>query len=149
MSWFKTAAETFFTEEEGHQIVASIKAAEKNTSGEIRLHLATKSKVDPMEEAWKMFTKLEMHETALRNGVLIYLSVKDHKFAIVADQGINQVVPDGFWKSIAQQMSAQFKNKAFVEGLSEGIKKIGEQLKAYFPYQEDDENELPDEISFG
>ena len=149
MSWFQTAAENFFTDEEGYEIVAAIKEAEKNTSGEIRLHLATRSKKPPIEEAWEMFGELHMHQTIQRNGVLIYLSVKDHKFAIVADKGINEVVPAGFWDDIAQHMSTNFKERQFVKGLAEGIQKVGEKLKEFFPYQEDDENELPDEISFG
>ncbi|MEO0584632.1 MAG: TPM domain-containing protein [Bacteroidota bacterium] len=148
MSWFQSAASTFFTDEEGHQIVSAIQEAEKNTSGEIRLHLASKSKEDPLTEAWKMFGKLQMHKTAQRNGILIYLSVKDHKFSIVADKGINEVVPAGFWEDIVKTMGGLFKKKEFVEGLQQGIQLIGEKLKEFFPYQADDENELPDEISF-
>ena len=90
-----------------------------------------------------------MYNTEQRNGVLIFLAVEDHKFAILADEGINTVVPDNFWNDIAALMSNKFKEKDFVAGLSEGITLIGEKLKEFFPHQTDDINELSNEISFG
>lgn len=151
MSLFSNPAKSFFTEEEGRQIVAAIQAAETNTSGEIRVHLENKVKKghDIMQQAAKVFHRLGMNDTELRNGVLIFFAVKDHRFAILADRGINEVVPEGFWDEIARNMSVRFKQKEFLTGLTEGIAAIGEQLQQYFPYQSDDINELPDEISFG
>jgi uncharacterized membrane protein len=90
-----------------------------------------------------------MHKTELRNGVLFYLAVDDRKFAILGDAGINQEVPDDFWEEIKEKMAEKFKEGLFAEGLSQGIRMAGEQLKAHFPYQEDDVNELSDEISYG
>ena len=89
-----------------------------------------------------------MHKTEQRNGVLFYLAVQDKKFAILGDAGINQKVPDNFWEEIKSEVIANFKNGDFAGGLSSGIVKAGEQLKAHFPYQEDDVNELDNEISF-
>jgi uncharacterized membrane protein len=102
-----------------------------------------------MNRAVYIFKKLGMHKTELRNGVLFYLAINDHKFAILGDAGINQVVPDDFWDEIKKSMLDFFSEKQFSEGLSRGIKMAGEQLKKHFPYQEDDINELSDEISFG
>jgi uncharacterized membrane protein len=90
-----------------------------------------------------------MHKTKLRNGVLFYLAVKDRKFAILGDAGINAKVPEGFWDNIKDTMLNHFKNGEFARGLSEGIKMTGEQLKKHFPWKSDDVNELSDEISFG
>ena len=89
-----------------------------------------------------------MHETAERNGVLFYLAVKDRKFAIIGDEGINQKVPLDFWDHIKSDMSRSFKEGLFTEGLCNAIKEAGKQLKAHFPYSHDDKNELSDEISF-
>ena len=151
MGLFSNPAKRFFSEEEGRQIVAAIQAAENDTSGEIRIHLANKVKKGKniMEQAAKVFQRLGMDDTELRNGVLIFFAVEDHRFAILADQGINKVVPEGFWDEIVRNMSTKFKEKQFLVGLTEGIHAIGQQLKQYFPYQSDDTNELPDEISFG
>ena len=143
-------AEEFFSKSEEEQIVAAIKAAEKNTSGEIRVHIEASSKgKDPLERAVQVFQELEMHQTEARNGVLFYLAYEDHAFSIFGDQGINQKVPVGFWDSTRNQMQTAFKKLAFTEGLIAGITEAGEVLKAYFPYQSDDQNELDDSISKG
>ncbi|MEZ5196516.1 MAG: TPM domain-containing protein [Bacteroidales bacterium] len=90
-----------------------------------------------------------MHETEQRNGVLFYLALKNRKFAILGDVGINSVVPDNFWDDIRDKMLDHFRENEFVDGLIEGIMMAGQQLKEHFPYQRDDVNELPDDISFG
>jgi uncharacterized membrane protein len=90
-----------------------------------------------------------MHETELKNGVLIYLAVADKKFVICGDKGINTVVPDDFWDTTKEAMLSHFKNGEFKQGLIDGIQKAGEQLKNYFPWQDGDTNELSNEISKG
>ena len=138
-----------FTEEQKLQIENAIRAAESNTSGEIRVHIEKHCKEEVLDRAAYIFEKLEMHRTELRNGVLFYLAVEDRKFAILGDAGINQKVPENFWNEIKENAIASFKEGFFAKGLSEGIIKAGEQLKQHFPYQKDDINELSDEISFG
>ena len=96
-----------------------------------------------------VFTKLKMNETALRNGVLFYLAVSDKQFAIIADAGINSKVPEGFWDAISKEMSAEFAQARFLNGLMIGINMTGEQLKHFFPRSSDDKNELSNDISFG
>lgn len=130
-------------------IVAAIKAAEKETSGEIQVHIDNHCKEDVLDRAAFMFKTLKMHQTKERNGVLFYMAIKDRKFAILGDGGINQKVADNFWDSTKEHMASLFKEGKIAQGLSEGIKMAGEQLATHFPYQEDDENELSDEISFG
>ena len=90
-----------------------------------------------------------MHKTEARNGVLIYMAVKDHRFAIIGDAGINQKVGDDFWDSTKEKMLEQFKKGNLTEGLVEGILSSGQVLKKHFPYQSNDKNELSDDISFG
>jgi len=143
-------AEKLFTKEEKEQIVAAIKAAELETSGEIQVHLESHCKDDVLDRAADVFAMLKMHKTKLRNGVLFYLAVEDHKFAILGDGGINAVVPKDFWDSIKEVMVKHFKEGRFAEGLITGIQMSGKALKEHFPYDGDsDENELSDEISFG
>lgn len=145
----RTSIINFFTEEEKRQIVEAIKSAEKETSGEIRVHIENRCKGDVMDSAAYVFEKLAIHKTELRNGVLFYLAVKDQKFAILGDGGINEVVPDNFWEEVKEAMLADFKENHFSKGLVKGIEMAGEKLKAFFPYQSDDVNELSDDISFG
>ena len=137
------------TEEQKQQVVAAIKEAEKNTSGEIRVHIDKKCKADVLDRAAFIFDLLNMQKTAERNGVLIYLATEDRQLAILGDAGINQKVPLNFWDNIKDLMVENFKQGKFADGLSEGIKMSGEQLKKHFPYQTDDKNELSDDISFG
>jgi uncharacterized membrane protein len=141
-------ASKFFTTEQQAQILASVKEAEKSTSGEIRVHIETSFTGDVLDRAAWIFGKLGMHKTVQRNGVLFYLAVNDRKFAIIGDAGINAKVPAGFWNDVSELLIKKFKDGKFAEGLSEGIILAGEQLKTHFPFEKDDVNELPDEISF-
>lgn len=139
-----------FTIAQQQEIIAAIKEAENNTSGEIRVHIEKNCKEDVLDHAAFIFDELEMQKTALRNGVLIYLAVEDRKLAILGDAGINLKVPKGFWDEIKDVMITNFKEGKFTEGLSQGIILAGEQLKKHYPHdKENDENELSDEISFG
>ena len=140
--------EKAFTKEQKEAMVAAIQKAEKDTSGEIRVHIENRSKIEVLDRAADVFAELKMHKTALRNGVLIYVALLDHKWAILGDAGINSKVPTGFWDSIKTNMVEKFKQGAITEGICEAVITAGEQLKAYFPYQENDVNELPDDISF-
>jgi len=138
----------FLSKEQQEAVVRAIAEAEHATSGEIRVHIENACKIDVLDRAAYIFKKLKMHKTVLRNGALIYLSVRDHKFAILGDAGINAKVPEGFWDEIKTIMASNFSKNEFVVGLTEGIRMIGEKLKAYFPILPDDKNELPNEISF-
>lgn len=121
----------------------------KKTSGEIRVHLESTTNIDPYERAMEVFEKLNMHKTQHRNGVLFYFAVDERTFVIFGDEGINNTVPDDFWESTKNEMVTHFKNGNFKTGIVEGILKAGKELREHFPYQEDDANELPNDISKG
>jgi uncharacterized membrane protein len=141
-------ASSFFSKEQQAQILAAVREAEKETSGEIRVHIESSLKGDVLDRSAWLFKKLGMYKTADRNGVLFYLAVSDRKFAIIGDAGINSKVPAGFWDEIKELLAKNFREGKFTEGLTEGIIMAGNQLKAYFPRRSDDVNELSDEISF-
>ncbi len=142
-------AETFLTKEQEQTLVDAIKVAEKNTSGEIRVHLEKASDVPPMDRALDLFYQLKMNETAQRNGVLIYVAIESNKFAILGDEGIHNKVTDSFWNATKDIVISHFRKKEYTKGLELAILDVGEKLKTYFPYQSDDVNELSDEISKG
>lgn len=142
-------AEAAFSKEDKARIVKAIQNAEVNTSGEVQVHIENHCKKPVMERAAEVFKVLKMDQTALRNGVLFYLAIKDHRFAILGDKGINEKVPVDFWDQIRDHMRNRFVEGQFTEGLSEGIGMAGKALGEHFPHAgEDDVNELPDEISF-
>ncbi|MFT3737716.1 MAG: TPM domain-containing protein [Breznakibacter sp.] len=139
----------FFDKHEQQSIVEAIRLAEEETSGEIRVHIDKTCHEDVLDRASYWFGKLEMHKTELRNGVLFYLSTSDRKFAIIGDAGINTKVSSDFWDETKELIISHFKQGLYANGLVEGIKLCGQQLKVHFPYQSNDVNELPNEISFG
>lgn len=142
-------AKDYFTPEEQKRITDAVEQAEKNTSGEIRVHVENECRIDVLDRAVQIFAMLKMHKTKLRNGVLIYLSLKDHKFAILGDAGINAKVPEDFWDSTKQAMLKEFQENRLTEGIIKGITMAGEKLKEHFPYKQDDVDELTNDISFG
>lgn len=142
-------AERNFSQEEKARIRNAIREAELRTSGEVVVHIENRCKEDVLDRAAGVFDMLELQKTKERNGVLFYLAMKDHKFAILGDGGINEKVGNAFWNEVKDLMQAEFRNGAFTEGLCKGIGLAGEKLAEHFPYQKDDVNELSDDISFG
>lgn len=139
---------SLLSDKEQEKIKHSIEWAEKATSGEVRVCIEKKCPKDTYERAIECFFDLKMQETKQRNGVLVYVALEDHKFAILGDSGINEVIPDGFWDTTKNLMVEKFKHNEVAEGISLGIIEAGKQLKKYFPYNSDDINELPDDITF-
>ncbi|MES2837661.1 MAG: TPM domain-containing protein [Bacteroidota bacterium] len=138
-----------FTPEQEKQLISAIEAAEKNTSGEIRVHIESTCSGDAMGKAQKMFHKLGMDKTDLKNGILIYLAFESRTFAIIGDKGINDKVASDFWDKTKDGMLENFKQSKFLEGLVFGVSEAGNKLKEFFPYQSNDKNELSNDISFG
>lgn len=138
---------SFLTPEEEQEVVNAIKQAELNTSGEIRVHIEKGTDTLDRERATEVFNMLGMHQTELKNGVLFYIATEKRSFYICGDEGIDNLVPDDFWDTTKEKILTKFKKGEFKQGLVDGILMAGEQLKTHFPWQKDDINELPDEIS--
>ena len=137
----------FLNSKEESEIIDAIREAEKNTSGEIKVHLESSSKKDPLDRAAEVFDALDMNNTDLRNGVLIYIAVKDRSLAIIGDQGIDEVVPNDFWNDSKDRILKGFSSGNMKQGLIDGILVSGQAMKKYFPYQDGDINEISDDIS--
>lgn len=143
-------AHPLFGKEEQQRIVNAIQEAEKRTSGEIKVHIEQFCPdQDVMERAKTIFGELGLHTTKDQNGVLFYLAYEDRKFAVLGDKGIHERVPAGFWESTKEKLREHFRKNEFAEGLCQGIEEAGYQLRTFFPYQSNDSNELPDDVSFG
>src|SRR5690349_15195188 len=130
--------EDFLTKEEEQEIVEAIRMAENETSGEIRVHIEKTTSIAAYDRAMEVFHMLKMDQTQLKNGVLIYVAVKDKTFVICGDKGINDVVTPDFWDATKEIMASHFKNGDFKQGLIDGILRAGEQLRHYFPWQHGD-----------
>lgn len=141
--------EAFLSPKEEQEIISAIRIAEKNTSGEIRVHIESTTEKDHYERALEVFYLLKMDNTKDANAVLLYVAVKDKKFVIYGDKGINKVVPKNFWNATKETIQNHFKQGNFKQGIVDGVLTAGEELQAHFPWQTDDEDELSNEISKG
>ncbi len=150
-SLFKTNTDKLLNSLDKQMLVQAIQAAEKTTSGEIRVHVESRTKKgDALTRATEIFFKNKMNATKERNGVLVYVAVEDRKLAIYADQGIYDKVGVEFWYSQVQEMTSHFKEENYVTGMSVVIAEIGKALTHHFPYDRvTDTNELSDEIMIG
>ena len=137
------------SKDDSSRIVDAIRAAEKTTSGEIRVHVENRCWGDPLKRAGKVFKKLKMHQTRQHNGILIYLALKTHRFAILGDRGINEQVDPDFWENVLSEMRPLLQKDQLCESICTGVARVGETLRKYFPHEADDKNELSDEISLG
>lgn len=141
----------FFSDDEQKLIITAIGEAEKLTSGEIRIFLERDVKIaggDPYAWAREVFARLGMHETAERNGVLVYLAVRSRCFAIVGDEKLHQLVGEDYWGEVRDLIERGFSEDRFTEGLVAGITATGEKLSRHFPPRPNDVNELPDDIAY-
>lgn len=128
------------------RIVQAIQEAERETSGEIRVHVQPKGGSDIRNHAERTFERLGMTKTTLRNGVLLFIASQENRFVILGDRGIHEKVPPGFWDEIAAKLTIRFRNGEFTDGIVEAIIAAGEHLRNFFPRTRQDVNELPDQI---
>ncbi|MGI9087849.1 MAG: TPM domain-containing protein [Chthoniobacterales bacterium] len=137
----------FLTRLDHPRIVAAIAAAERKTSGEIRVFLQRGELAgDALPLAEKKFLELGMNKTAARNAILILVAPRAQKFAVIGDEGIHQKCGPEFWAQLVESMRLHFKNEAFTDALVHGIEGAGERLAKHFPRSPDDRNELPNDI---
>jgi uncharacterized membrane protein len=137
----------FLAQLDQQRIVDAIAAAEKQTSGEIRVHLQPKARGDIREVAERTFERLGMTKTALRNGVLLFIACEEQRFTILGDRGIDEKVPAGFWDEIAAKLSIRFKQGEYTDGIVDAIHEAGEALRHDFPRSHGDIDELSNEIN--
>ena len=119
MNLFPWKKETdFFSVEEKNRILEAIKKAEQQTSGEVRLFIESRCRfVDALDRAKEIFFNLRMEQTKERNGVLIYIAVKDHQAAIFGDEGIHEKVGKKYWEDEIRKMLLYFKHHHLTDGI--------------------------------
>jgi uncharacterized membrane protein len=141
----------FFSHDEQERIVNAIRQAEQQTSGEIRVYTESRCRfVDPLDRAAEIFWGLKMDATKDRNGVLVYIAMKDHQFAVLADQGIHEKVGQAFWNQEVAVMTKHFVNAHPADAIEAVVNDVGQALRTHFPYDRtNDKNELPDDMVFG
>lgn len=81
-----------------------------------------------------------------KTGVLIYLSMREHRAEIVADESIAAKVPAEVWGEAMADMLREIRAGRIAEGMAVGVRDVGFVLAQHFPRGSDDENELPDRL---
>lgn len=137
---------SFFSRFDSERIVDAIAAAEAKTSAEIRVHVTRRVPKDLEERALRRFHKLGMANTAVRNGVLVYIAPRARQFRILGDVAIHEKCGAEFWKEVAADMEGHFRKGEFTEGVVAGVQRLGEVLARHFPRAHEDQNELSNEI---
>ncbi|MEO7922574.1 MAG: TPM domain-containing protein [Chitinophagaceae bacterium] len=148
-SFFKRK-QKFFSPGEQQLIVAAVQKAERSTSGEVRVYVESRcSYMDALDRAIELFGQMGMQATEERNGVLVYVAVKDHQLAVFGDEGIHRKVGNEYWNTEVQKMIRDFNRDDYAKGIAGCVEDIGEALQQFFPYTDKDKNELSDDIQFG
>jgi uncharacterized membrane protein YgcG len=144
----KGSLDRLITPEERNRLLDKIAIIEKRSSGEVRIHVENRRVKDPLQAARRVFTSLGMSATRRRNGVLVFLSLPSRSFAIVGDEGIDQVTPPEYWDGLRDTLAARFASGEYCEGLLEILDRVETVLAEHFPYERGDVDELPDDISY-
>lgn len=148
-SFFKRK-KNFFSPEQQRLIVSAIQNAERSTSGEVRVYIESRcSYMDALDRAIEIFEQMGMQATEERNGVLVYVAVKDHQLAVFGDEGIHRKVGADYWNTEVIKMIRDFNKDDYAKGIAGCVEDIGQALRQFFPYTDKDKNELSDNIEFG
>jgi uncharacterized membrane protein len=148
-SFFKK--KPFFTESEQKRVTEAVRDAEQRTSGEVRVFIESRCRyMEALDRAAELFFALQMDKTADRNGVLLYVAMKDRQLAVFGDEGIHRKVGSQYWENEVRMLIRNFDKEDYAEGIRQCVIDIGEALHQHFPYDnKTDKNELPDDIVFG
>lgn len=98
------------------------------------------------ERAVRAFYEKGLHRTRDATGILIFISLLEHKVWILGDRGIDSRIPPDSWQVLAVELSAGIRDNRACEVLCSVIAKCGAALKEHFPRLRDDVNELPDNV---
>jgi len=130
-------------------VLAAVRAAERRTSGEVRVFVSRRRirGAAVRARAQAEFHRLDMDTTDDRNAVLFYVAPRARAFAVVGDEAIHAKCGQSFWDETARALEKEFRDERFTEGLVAGIRRAADLLAGHFPRQDDDRNELPDAIA--
>lgn len=147
----KNFIKEYLSDDDLDKIANSINEIEKKTSGELRVCIKKKrgllEKNKSLRElAFREFSKLNMHKTRDRTGVLLLILFNEKKFEILADVGINEKISTSLWDEISSIMKDHFTKREYLEGIQFALGRIGEILIKEFKTKDDDTDELSNEV---
>ncbi len=138
----------FLSPEDAERVAATVAKAEQATSAEIKVVVVRRCWRDIRGKAVRLFRKLKLDQTELRNCVMILVATASREFVIFGDKGIHEKVGQGFWDDVRDKMAMRFAEGHFADGLCAGVEGVGAKLIQFYPTQAGDKNEIPNEIVF-
>lgn len=138
----------FFKPEEEAIIKNHIHQAEERSSGEIRVYVEPKCKIELHQRAMDIFIKHKIYRTRQKNGVLIYIAYESHGIYILGDEGIHLKAGQRLWDHALMTMQSLFAKQQYLDGLTAAIDIVGNELRKFFPPTQQ-ENEIPDDVIYG
>ncbi|EJL71011.1 TPM domain-containing protein [Chryseobacterium populi] len=138
----------FLTNQQIAALVEAIQAAEKHSTGEIRVHIDSTTENHNAETAFEVFKKLCMNNTADRNAVLFHVNFEQKYLTIIGDVGIHEKVYQSFWDHLHDYITSEFAKGNYFKALKSAILETGIELKKYFPVKGENPNQLSNEITF-
>ena len=150
--WFAMPSRRLFSEGSLARITAAIAEGESRHRGEVCFAVESAlgarqvlRGVDARARAGEAFAALRVWDTAVNNGVLLYVLLADHAIEIVADRGLAGRVDEAQWRAICARMEERFRAGDHEGGAIAGIEAVSDLLAAHFPQDaaEPDEDELP------
>ena len=129
------------------RIVQAIAAAERMTSGELRVCISHRHRDDALAAAQQRFQKLGMERTRHRNGVLIFFVPRTRQFAVWGDGAVHARCGDDFWKGMVGEMTSLLKEGGFTDAVVLAVTRVGEVLARHFPPEPVDRDELSNRVA--
>ncbi len=130
------------------RIIDAIASAERLTSGEIAVHVEGRCAApEPKDRAAELFQKLGVTRTQDRNGVLIYVAVRDRRFALMGDSAIDEPPASPFWQDANKRLTIALRRGAVGDGICGAIAAVGQQLCKRFPRSAEHKNQLENELT--
>jgi putative membrane protein len=121
-------------------LVARIPAVKRRLASKTRIAEAVS------DRCLAAFTEHGLHYTRDHTGILILVSLLEHRVEVLADRGINEKVPPGTWNEIVGNLTAGLKSGRACEAFCKAVERCGEILATHFPRQADDRDELPNKL---
>lgn len=135
MPWL---TERYFKPASLSQIEQAVKSAELGHVGEIvviiegSLPLKLAYYLDTRQRALDLFSQYQVWDTEYNSGMLLYVNICEHQVELLADRGIHQFVTPEHWQTICEQVTSQFLQEHYVEGVLTGVQLIGQTLQAFY-----------------
>ena len=128
----------YFTADQLAQIEQAVAAAELGHPGEVmviiegNLPLDQAYRLDTRQRAIDLFSSFKVWDTQYNSGMLLYVNICEHQVEVLADRNIHEFVAPEHWQTICDQVTTEFKQENYAQGVLAGVELIGKTLQAFY-----------------